>query len=68
VEQLLSNAPDSVAFDGNYLQSKGLASVPPSVQRPRPPLTIAGQYPTVEAGIRRLLGPVMINAMLSSEP
>ena len=47
VDQLLSRAPDSVAFDGNYLRSTGLAIVPPSVQRPRPPLTIAGQSPTV---------------------
>jgi alkanesulfonate monooxygenase SsuD/methylene tetrahydromethanopterin reductase-like flavin-dependent oxidoreductase (luciferase family) len=47
ISNLLSNAPEPVTFRGDHYTSTGLGIAPPTVQRPRPPITIAGQSPAV---------------------
>jgi len=49
VDRLLTEAPAPVSVAGEYVVSDGLGISPPPVQRPRPPLTIAGQSPAVLA-------------------
>jgi alkanesulfonate monooxygenase SsuD/methylene tetrahydromethanopterin reductase-like flavin-dependent oxidoreductase (luciferase family) len=44
---LLTKAPEPVTFSGDYYTCTGLGIAPPAVQRPRPPITIAGQSPEV---------------------
>jgi alkanesulfonate monooxygenase SsuD/methylene tetrahydromethanopterin reductase-like flavin-dependent oxidoreductase (luciferase family) len=47
VDGLLRRAPDGEPFEGRYYQTGGAPIVPAAVQRPRPPLTVGGQSPTV---------------------
>lgn len=47
VDEVLRRAPDPIAFDGSLLRSRGVAINPPTPQRPRPPLVLGGQSPTV---------------------
>ena len=44
-EVLRSQGP--YEFEGRYYRTKGTGTRPPTVQRPRPPITIGGQSPTV---------------------
>lgn len=46
VDELLStDAP--FTFEGEYYRTSGASTRPPTVQRPRPPITVGGQAPTV---------------------
>lgn len=44
-EVLRTDAP--YAFEGEYYSTSGVSTRPPTVQRPRPPITIGGQAPTI---------------------
>ena len=46
VDELLCRAPAPVTVEGQYLSSRGLA-LEPTPQRPRPPLILGGQSPSV---------------------
>ena len=47
VDELLRHAPNPVSYEGRFHRSAGLGLEPPPLQRPRPPLTVGGQSPTV---------------------
>ena len=47
VDGLLRSPSRAYAFEGRYYRTREAAMGPPPVQRPRPPITIGGQSPTV---------------------
>ena len=47
VDRLLRSPSRTYAFEGRYYRTRGAPMVPPPVQRPRPPITVGGQSPTV---------------------
>jgi alkanesulfonate monooxygenase SsuD/methylene tetrahydromethanopterin reductase-like flavin-dependent oxidoreductase (luciferase family) len=47
VEGLLSSPSRAYAFEGRYYRTQQAAMGPPPVQRPRPPITVGGQSPSV---------------------
>lgn len=47
VDGLLRSRGRSYQFDGRYFTSRGTPMNPPPAQQPRPPITVAGQSPTV---------------------
>ena len=47
VDGLLSSPSRAYAFEGRYYRRQEAAMGPPPVQRPRPPITVGGQSPTV---------------------
>ena len=47
VDGLLSSPSRAYAFEGRYYRTREAAMGPPPVQRPRPPITVGGQSPTV---------------------
>jgi alkanesulfonate monooxygenase SsuD/methylene tetrahydromethanopterin reductase-like flavin-dependent oxidoreductase (luciferase family) len=47
VDGLLSSPSRAYVFEGRYYRTRQAAMGPPPVQRPRPPITVGGQSPTV---------------------
>lgn len=47
VDDLLRHAPKPISYEGRFHRSAGLGIEPAPLQRPRPPLTVGGQSPTV---------------------
>lgn len=47
VDGLLGNPSRAYAFQGSFYRTREAAMGPPPVQRPRPPITVGGQSPTV---------------------
>ena len=47
VDGLLRGPSRAYAFEGRYYRTQEAAMGPPPVQRPRPPITVGGQSPTV---------------------
>jgi alkanesulfonate monooxygenase SsuD/methylene tetrahydromethanopterin reductase-like flavin-dependent oxidoreductase (luciferase family) len=47
VDGLLRGPSRAFAFEGRYYRTREAAMGPPSVQQPRPPITVGGQSPTV---------------------
>lgn len=48
VDGLLRSSPSrAYSFEGRYYRTREAPMVPPPVQRPRPPITLGGQSPTV---------------------
>jgi alkanesulfonate monooxygenase SsuD/methylene tetrahydromethanopterin reductase-like flavin-dependent oxidoreductase (luciferase family) len=47
VDGLLHSPSRAYAFEGRYYRTREPAMGPPPVQRPRPPITVGGQSPTV---------------------
>lgn len=47
VDGILRGAGEPYGFAGDWLWVKGVRTAPPAVQRPRPPIIVGGQSPTV---------------------
>lgn len=47
VDDLLRHAPKPISYEGRFHRTAGLGLEPAPLQRPRPPLTVGGQSPTV---------------------
>ena len=47
VDGLLANPSRAYAFEGRFYRTREAAMGPPPVQRPRPPITVGGQSPSV---------------------
>lgn len=47
VDELLSSPSGLYSFEGRYYRTQEAPMEPPPVQRPRPPITVGGQSPTV---------------------
>jgi len=47
VDELLSQAPEPIDYQGRWHSCRGLGIAPPPIRRPRPPLTIGGQSQVV---------------------